>query len=271
MNGDDPTPVFCVLAVLLIVFVVFVSTVSSSLQRGTLDTVAKRWRGYVVPGGFLSHDEVVMQIGDAFARLSYSRRGKHGRNTHLAIQFPDQQLRLELYAQSLVQQLRKLLGMHDIEIGAHHFDEAFIINGNNQESIREYLTASAQAAIVDLANFSTVLSADLHLTINGGVLRVTKHVGLKGVGELNEFITRFERMYHALAYAKNSGIEFVAQAPLPQVQETQCQVCGEPLAGKIVFCASCKTPHHHDCWQYLEQCAVYGCGQHRYTEPRRSA
>lgn len=45
---------------------------------------------------------------------------------------------------------------------------------------------------------------------------------------------------------------------------TQCQVCGDPLLEKVVFCTKCKTPHHLDCWQYFGSCAVYGCGQKRY-------
>ncbi len=270
-NGLDPTPLVCFGAIFLIGFVMFIAAVSSSLHRGALDAVAKRWKGYVEPGGIFGYDQVVMQIGDAFARLTYSKRGKNGRNTHLAIHFPDKQLRLELYAQTLLQQLRKMLGMEDIEIGSRHFDDAFIINGNHPGLIREYLTGAAQTAIMQLANFSTIVSPDLHLTISGGVLRVTKHRSITSVGELNEFIAQFEKVFHALAYSRDTGIQFIAATPLPKVQETQCQVCGQPLTGKVVFCASCKTPHHLDCWQYLESCAVYGCGQSRYVEARRSA
>lgn len=271
MNGPDIFPLFIVGAVLLMAVFVVIGLVSSSLHRGALEEVAKRWKGYVEPGGFLGYDAIVMQIGDAFARLTFSKRGKNGRNTHLSIHFPDKQLRLELFAQGLLQQLRKMLGMVDIEIGALEFDDAFIINGNQPELIREYLTPQAQAAIMRLARFSTLMSLDLHLAISGGVLRVTKHRGFSGVHELNEFITLFAHVFETLAYTRRTGIEFIASSPLPQVQETECQVCGQPLTGKIVFCASCKTPHHLDCWQYFESCAVYGCGQSRYVEPRRSA
>jgi hypothetical protein len=270
-NGFDPSPLICFGVLFVLGFVMYIAAISSSLSRGALDAVAKRWKGYVEPGGLFGYDQVVMQVGDAFARLTYSKRGKNGRNTHLAIHFPDKQLRLELYAQTLLQQLRKMLGMYDLEIGSRAFDDAFIINGNNPAQVREYLTPSAQAAIMQLANLTTMISPDLHLTISGGVLRVTKHCSITSVGELNEFIACFERVFHALAYSRDTGIQFVASSPLPKIQETECQVCGQPLTGKIVFCASCKTPHHLDCWQYFESCAVYGCGQSRYVEGRRSA
>ncbi|WP_254506761.1 RING finger protein [Anatilimnocola floriformis] len=261
----------CFIAFLVIIGIfVAIASISSAVNKGVLEQVAKRWKGYVELGGFFGYDGLVMQIGDAYARLSYSKRGKNSRNTHLSVHFPDKQLRLELYVQDVIQQLKKLLGMYDLEIGAREFDDAFIINGNQPERIIEYLNPQSQVAILKLARFSTLVSNDLHLTISGGVLRVTKHRGFQSVGELNEFITLFSEVFEALAYSRNTGIEFVSSSPLPRVQETECQVCGHPLEGKIVFCLSCKTPHHLDCWNYFESCAVYGCGQHRYTEARRA-
>jgi hypothetical protein len=48
-----------------------------------------------------------------------------------------------------------------------------------------------------------------------------------------------------------------------------CQVCGEKLEGKVVYCASCSTPHHPDCWEYLDRCSVYACGGKRASERMR--
>lgn len=39
-----------------------------------------------------------------------------------------------------------------------------------------------------------------------------------------------------------------------------CPVCGQVLGRPISACASCHTPHHADCWEYNEGCAVYACG-----------
>ena len=39
-----------------------------------------------------------------------------------------------------------------------------------------------------------------------------------------------------------------------------CKVCGEPIdESEIVVCASCNTPHHRDCWEYIGACSIYGC------------
>lgn len=39
-----------------------------------------------------------------------------------------------------------------------------------------------------------------------------------------------------------------------------CRVCGDPLQNRVVYCGTCSTPHHPDCWEYTGQCSVYACG-----------
>jgi hypothetical protein len=43
--------------------------------------------------------------------------------------------------------------------------------------------------------------------------------------------------------------------------EAACQVCGDSLDGATpeTTCPACETPHHLDCWNFAEGCAVYGC------------
>lgn len=38
-----------------------------------------------------------------------------------------------------------------------------------------------------------------------------------------------------------------------------CLVCGEELAGGLVGCGACETPHHGECWDFAGGCAVFGC------------
>jgi len=38
-----------------------------------------------------------------------------------------------------------------------------------------------------------------------------------------------------------------------------CPVCGEGLPGAPVACPRCETPHHAECWEFAEGCAIYGC------------
>jgi hypothetical protein len=44
-----------------------------------------------------------------------------------------------------------------------------------------------------------------------------------------------------------------------------CQVCGVPVTrGTAVFCASCWTPHHRVCFEYVGRCSTYACGSERF-------
>ncbi|WP_425617664.1 RING finger protein [Anatilimnocola sp. NA78] len=263
---NDTSVFFCVMVVLvLLVGIVILATSSSS--TAALDVVAKKWDGYVEPGGPLASPYAFLKIDGSIARLHYTRQ-RNIRYTHLTIPFPDRNFRVEIHSQNLVEQFRRLLGMEDIEIGSPQFDDAFVINGNSPKAIRDYFTADVQTSIFELARFAAVFSLDLHLSIQSGVLRITKHAGLSSVGELTRFVALCEMVYHTLAYSSRSGIEFITpvanEATVGQAEETQCQVCGEPLVSKIVYCASCKTPHHADCWEYFGSCAVYGCGQKKH-------
>lgn len=48
-----------------------------------------------------------------------------------------------------------------------------------------------------------------------------------------------------------------------------CRVCGTELAGELVSCERCDTPHHRDCWEYWGRCATYGCSSEP-PEPRHA-
>lgn len=51
--------------------------------------------------------------------------------------------------------------------------------------------------------------------------------------------------------------------------DIHCRVCGDLLqAGVLVACQNCETPHHGDCWEYNQGCAVFACGE---TQARKIA
>ncbi|WP_425617663.1 RING finger protein [Anatilimnocola sp. NA78] len=227
--------------------------------------IAARWHGHVEQGDWFHFPQVVLRIGNTAARLQFFRENKRS-STCLTIHFPDPHLRLEIYPQTIVHGVGKLLGMQDIEIGSRHFDDAFIIQGNSAAILREYLTFESQAAIQELA--ACTFFHNLHLTIGGGTFRVTKSGILTGETELLKLIPAFERLFLALLDARTTGIEYLPTVAPARVIDTQCRVCGDALAGKIVYCASCLTPHHLDCWNYFGSCSVYACGQKKYRHPR---
>lgn len=228
----------------------------------SLRSIADRWQGQAFDGGYFEYSHAELRIGGTIARLQYSSQGKRGTFTDLTIHFPDPAIRLVIYPQTIVDQMRKLLGMQDIEVGVPAFDDRFVIQGNNQDQIREYLTLPTQAALQQLAQSTHYF--DLNLTLGGGTLRVSKRADLYKEMELRRFVESFEALFLALVAARSLGIEFLPKSAPARILHSHCQVCGEALQGSIVYCASCDTPHHLDCWQYFGSCSVYACGQKRY-------
>lgn len=271
-------PVF-IFAAAIIAVVAIASTIMSQGRRGLMRDAVRPWEGRVEDGHWFSYPSATLRFGTTQAQVNYTKRGKNRRYTHLTIPFSDPRLRLEIYPQTLLQQLRKLLSMQDIEIGAPAFDDAFIITGNNEPLIREYLDAQTQAAVFHLARLGTYYTPDLHLSISGGTLRITKNSWLSHGDELKRFISLCEQLYDGLLHARHTGIEFLppvsssdparanAGSRLAELDLAagQCRVCGDSLAQKIVYCASCQTPHHLDCWHYFGSCSVYACGQKRFV------
>lgn len=43
--------------------------------------------------------------------------------------------------------------------------------------------------------------------------------------------------------------------------EAHCPVCAASIEGPPVHCTSCQTPHHPECFDYNQVCAIYACAQ----------
>jgi len=43
-----------------------------------------------------------------------------------------------------------------------------------------------------------------------------------------------------------------------------CQVCLEKMDSRVVYCATCRTPSHEECWSYMGMCSTYGCREIRF-------
>jgi hypothetical protein len=257
-------PIAVIAIVCLVVFLI--TRAQLARRSASLRAVAERWQGRAFDGGLFDYSRAELQIGGTTARLQYTNLGKQT-VTEITIHFPDPRLRMEIYPQTVVHQVRKFLGMQDIEVGVPAFDDRFIVQGNDPGLIREYLSRETQLGLQAVASFTFFF--DLHLIIGGGTLRVTKRTDIVAEPDLRNFVHAFEGLFLALVAARSVGMEFLPSSAPPRISDTHCQVCGEGLHGTIVYCASCQTPHHLDCWQYIGSCSVYACGQKRYRPARK--
>lgn len=94
-----------------------------------------------IDGGFWKGDKVELRVADAwmitldvFSVLRGKRRQKY---TRLRVPFVSlDDLRFLIYRKGLFTGLGKMLGVQDIEVGDSVFDEAFVIQGNNEAKVR---------------------------------------------------------------------------------------------------------------------------------------
>ena len=266
---------FFAVALVTVLVVAGVALLSSQARHRTLDRLAKRFRGAVEGAGIFSLPRFRMRHSGAQVLLSYTMRGKNRRYTHLQINWPDSALRMEIYPQAaLSSQVRKLWGMEDIQVGSPQFDADFFISGNNPTTIRSILGMDVQQQIYALAGLG--ISAfwthnDVYVEVAGGVLKVTKPTYLSSYDDLERFIAFSLKLYDHALTTRASGIEFLESATPPDALEPQCQVCGDVLVADVVYCRSCHTPHHRECWQYFGSCSVYACKEQQFvaSTPKR--
>lgn len=270
MSAQSISPFFFVLLGLFVLGLVAVLHGYFRSQRvASLSRLAARWNGQVEPGSYLSFPPVVLRMGLDIVRLQFFAGNRHERSaTHLTVHFPDRKLHLEVNAGAFWQPFQRLLGVRYIELDNSAFNNAFLVQGNDAPAIRELLTPAAQTAIRQMTQSSR--SGDLYLSIGGGTLRATKRGVLIGESELAHFVTAFAQLLQAARDVQKTGVDVLPASDPPPLEQTACGVCGESLQGKVVYCDSCRTPHHFDCWEYLGACSVYACGEKRFrTEPPR--
>jgi hypothetical protein len=147
--------------------------------------------------------------------------------------------------------------MQDILVDNSEFDEAYIIQSNDEPALKALLDTETQNAIL-------AMGRDLSVSIYGGLLELelcqefdTPHDGR----EIARLVDGFAKLRNHLINGENKLI--LSQVDFSTVRNSTCMVCGDSIENeKPVYCRSCQTPHHHDCWQYLGKCSMYACGEH---------
>lgn len=240
-----------------------------------LQKVARKFGGRLQSGSMFSFPELLLPHLGRTVTFKYTSGGENESNkTHLVAPWPNGRLRCEIFPEGPLSGLRKLIGMQDIEIGSPNFDHQFIITGNDEAAIKDFLTPEAQGGLFELLKLegdNSHSAPDLYLQISGGMLTITKASYYTNAASMDRFIARFLQFYDAAIAVPAAGIEFL-EAPRSAEQTTpHCIVCGEPLTADIVTCRSCRTPHHRECWQYFGGCATYACGGKQFVQPKGNA
>lgn len=269
-TGLECLLVFAVMVVLIVAVASIASRAQARADRWNraYQTVAKRYGGACLLAGWFGRPSVRFRYGAAHVLVNtYSTGGAGGGPfTQLYISWPDPNLRLEIFPDWGGVRGRAVRGLQNIETGNAHFDERFVIRGNNPAEIRVLLNDAVRWQIDRLRNYLGI--KDVYLAIHRGGLVIKKPSYIRQPDLLEEFVTQSLELFDQAMLTRTVGIQFVNSDRVQVISDAVCQVCGEDITTDMVFCRRCKTPHHQECWEYFGSCSTYGCKERRYIVPR---
>lgn len=267
--------VFSFLAVLLLVFlgitisIVALTAIFRRLNRWNrvYDGVNQRLKGQLYRGFLVSAPRLWFNYGQYPVRIQNRRGLKPGgkRTTELAIRWPDKRgLRFELVAAAPSEGVANLMGSgrnwQPAPTGDAEFDRRFVWWSNRPQDFLEILTAPVQSHLRQMADQGT---PSLFVGLKRGTLVFRKRGWMGTVDQLDDFLRLGLETFDRMRLARCEGLQFHDEGEATIVEAAVCPICTETIAGRMVVCYRCKTPHCADCWEYNGQCATYGCAEKR--------
>jgi len=261
---------FLIVCVVLIAASAFASQAQERVERlnRAYKEVARRYGGRFVSGGWLSRPSVFFYHAGVKVVVDVHSVGgqRDGNFTQVHIVWPGPSFRCEIYPGRSLARYHLFRGMLDIEIGSPQFDRQYIINSDDSEQVRALLGPGVQLEIEKLRGF--LGNGDIYVSIQRGLLQVKKLSLIDRPDLLLQFVGMCLELFDQASLTRTAGIEFVEEQEVQPISGAMCQVCGEEINEQMVFCRSCKTPHHHDCWSYMGSCSTYGCRETRCFVPK---
>ncbi len=156
--------------------------------------------------------------------------------------------------------LTRRFGMKLVRVGNKSFDARFVVKSDPEDlSARVFapehrgrllarirLVPGWRGGRIDLSRETFSLFVPTCIWRDSCVLNL--------VGAAAELVGRIREVESSSA---------ITQVETAKVEGGECQVCGTEIREGSVSCARCRTPHHEECWRYLERCSTFGCGETR--------
>ncbi len=174
--------------------------------------------------------------------------------------------RLELAPVSRPAPTQPPKGTRVVKTGDREFDQVFLVQANDAEMARDFLSPQVRMAVVNLQRL--VHTGGMLVSINPErlLVQIDRNLGQSTEAlclAVQESLAVHDGLQLGVSRRMRQGIAIVdspgtaAEDQGPPV----CKVCGEIIdSGPVMVCTSCRTPHHADCWEYVGACSIYGCG-----------
>jgi hypothetical protein len=156
-------------------------------------------------------------------------------------------------------------GTRLVKIGDPIFDRGFLIQANDLEMASDFLNLRVRSAIANVQRM--VHPGGILISINPErvLVQIDRNLGQSTealAAAVRESLSIHDGLLEGVLRRMNQGIAIVDRAEgwEEDTGPPVCKVCAEPIiAGAVIVCASCNTPHHRDCWEYVGACSIYGC------------
>jgi hypothetical protein len=156
-------------------------------------------------------------------------------------------------------------GTRPVATGDPKFDLGFVARANDSEMARDFLCSPIRSTVVGLQ--SVVHPGGMLVSINPErmLVQIDRNLGANAESlswVVQQALTLHDGLIDGVTRRMGQGVAIVEQPDPWQDDQgpATCKVCGEPIdESEIVVCASCNTPHHRDCWEYVGHCSIYGC------------
>jgi hypothetical protein len=156
-------------------------------------------------------------------------------------------------------------GTRPVRVGDPDFDRGFVVQANDVEMARDFLSPTARGVIANLQR--GVHAGGMLLSINPErmLVQIDRNLGVNSdalAWAVQEALVLHDDLVDSVSRRVSDGIAIVERqnAWEEDAGPPICKVCGEPIVdGAVIVCAACNTPHHRDCWEYVGACSIYGC------------
>ena len=258
-----------VLGVSLAAIVIFASGAHTRATRwnDAFAYVARQYHGSYTGGGWFSEPSVRLMYGLAHARLTCYSLGRSGKTVvQLVIEQREVRCRCEMLSRpSTVTLVPSLAGLSEVELNWGRQFARWQVAAADYDEARHLLTDAVRLALDRV--WLHPLPRDTAVSLLPGWIVIRKVWDSPRASDLATFVELACSLNDQVQLAAAAGIEFLASDEAQVIDEASCCVCCEQLREEVVFCVRCKTPHHHDCWEYSGGCSTYGCGGRMYFTP----
>ena len=175
--------------------------------------------------------------------------------------------RLELAPAARPAPVQAPKGTRPVRTGDLEFDRGFVVQANDAEMARDFLSHQVRWAIGNLQRL--VPPGGMLVSINPErlLVQIDRNLG-QNTEALSLAVSESLVIHDGLQFGVNrrmsEGISIVTELHLEDDEDNGppvCKVCGEMIqGGPVILCTSCRTPHHRECWEYVGSCSIYGCG-----------